>query len=261
MGDARHYDCLVTKPAKESRYAFVATSFAISDAEPSAPLWLGPIETTLDMSPIVKAFWERHNYWISLIENDFRRSAIERLRRAGFPETNLVAPLNSEVESLVMELVKGDRLSKCSRYQTELENTSRQSKSFDGQKVDRDLCTRVIGAALISRPGGHEATARYLNQGLPSGAQGLTRHHVLRAFETLRRKWRRSSRNDGLVDLALDCDLLAALDIVYAQARQHRKFRRYRGNELAWAIHEAVDLNEPIHRALKFVQARHLAAV
>jgi hypothetical protein len=261
MGDTRHYDCLVTKPARESRYAFVATSFAIADAEPSVPLWLGPIETTLDMSSKVRAFWERHNYWLLLIENEFRRSAIDRLRRAGFPEANLVAPLNSEVESLVMALVKGDRLSNCPRYQTELENTSRKSKSFDGQNVDRDLCARVIGAALISRPGGHEATAKYLNQGLPSGAQGLTRHHVLRAFETLRRIWRRSSRNDGLVYLAIDCDLLEALDIVYAQAREHPKFRKYRGDELAWAIHEAVDLNEPIHRALKFVQARRLAAV
>ena len=261
MSDTRHYEQLITKPAKESVYAFLVTSFAISAAEPSVPLWLGPVEITQDMARKHKAFWERQNYWLSLVDNEFRRSAIERLRRAGFPEARLAAPLNSEVESLVMALVKGDRLANYLREQAEPVSTSRKSKPHDGQNVDRELCARVIGTTLIARPGGHEATAKYLNQGLPPGAQGLSRHHVLRAFETLRNVWRRSSRNNGLVYLVIDCDLLAALDIVYTQARAHPKFRKYRGEDLAWAIHEDRDLNEPIHRALKFVQAKRFATV
>jgi hypothetical protein len=262
MSKARHYSCRITNPAKESKYAFLLTSFAISDAELSLPLWHGPVEITQDMPRSVQAYYARLNPTLALVEGDFRTSAIEHLRRAKVPEASLVAPLNSEVEALVVKLIERERLAGWYREQIKPDDTPHRHKPFDGQNVDRELCVRVIGTALISQPGcGHEATAKYLNEGLPPGTQGLTRHHVLRGFETLRKVWRRSSHRSGLLYIWADCNLLNALDIVYEHARGHPVFRKYRGEELAWAIHEDFDLNERIHRAFKLVRANRFAAV
>jgi hypothetical protein len=262
MRDNRHYSCRITNPAR-SRYAFLTTGFAISGAEVPVPRWLGPIEITQDMTAVQKAFWERHNPSLSLVENDFRKSAIEHLRRGGVPESNLVTPLKSDVEKLVALLVRSERRANWYREQLEPdEDTYRRDRPFDGQNVDRELCARVIGTALIARTGrGHEATAKYLNEGLAPGTQGLDRHHVIRAFAALKRTWKRSPRSGGLLYVLADCDLLDALDIVYTQARQHPKFSKYQGADLAWAIHEDFDLNERIHRADKWLRAKRLTAV
>ena len=262
MSKTRHYSCHITKPAKGSRYAFLLTSFAISDAEPSLPLWHGPVEIAQDMPSSVKAYYARFNPTLAFVESGFRMSAIEHLRRAGVPEANLIAPLNSDVEALVAKLIEKERLAGWCREQIEPDDTPRRNGPFDSENVDRELCARVIGTALISQPGcGHEATAKYLNEGLPPGAPGLTRHHVLRAYETLRRYRRQSPRQNGFMSVWADCELLSALNIVYEHARRHAVFRKYRGEELAWAVHEDFDLNERIHRALKMLPPNRFAAV
>jgi hypothetical protein len=206
------------------------------------------------MAPAVKAYYGRRNPMLSLVENEFRLSAIEQLRQAGVPEARLAAPINPAVEALVANLVRGERLAAYNREKIEPKTPARQTP-FDGEDVDRELCARVICTALISQPGcGHESTAKYLNEGLPPGTQGLTRHHVLRAFDTGRRAWRRSPCADRILHVLADCDLLNALNIVYEHARAVPKLRKYRGEELAWAIHEDFDLNERIYRASKLVR-------
>jgi hypothetical protein len=215
----RHYSCRITKPAKGSRYAFLLASFAISDAEPSLPSWLGPIEVTPNMAPVVKAYYGRRNTELSLIDSVFRTSAIQQLQRA-FPEARLVAPLDPEAEALVKTLVKGERLAAWFREQIGPGRANRQDDVFDGDEVDRELCVRVIGTALIAQSiRGHAETAKYLNDGLPPGTQGLDRHHVLRALRTLQQSWRRSPCADRFLYILMDCDLLNALNVVYEHSR------------------------------------------
>jgi hypothetical protein len=144
------------------------------------------------MAPVVKAYYGRRNTELSLIDSVFRTSAIQQLQRA-FPEARLVAPLDPEAEALVKTLVKGERLAAWFREQIGPGRANRQDDVFDGDEVDRELCVRVIGTALIAQSiRGHAETAKYLNDGLPPGTQGLDRHHVLRALRTLQQSWRRS---------------------------------------------------------------------
>jgi hypothetical protein len=145
-------------------------------------------------------------------------------------------------------LVHLERLAAYPYGQTEPQPLGRQ-KAFDIENVDRELCLRVISTALTSQSGGNEAAARYLNEGLPTGTPGLTRHHVLRAFDACRKAWRRSPCTDRWVYVFVDHDRLCALNVVYKQSREAPELRKYRGEELAWRIHERFDLNEYVHRA------------
>ena len=77
----------------------------------------------------------------------------------------------------------------------------------------------------------------------------------------MRRHWRQSPRQNGFLYVYADCELLSALNVVYDHARSHSRFRKYRGEELAWAIHEDFDLNERIHRALNLLPPNRFAAV
>ena len=61
MSDRRHYDVSATRPARESMLGFQLVGFAINDTEPKPRPWWGRIEIAQDMSPDVKAYWERWN--------------------------------------------------------------------------------------------------------------------------------------------------------------------------------------------------------
>ena len=271
MSDNRHRDCLVTRPAKESRYAFLLMSFAINDVEPTLPPWSGPVKITQDMEPVVKAYHERWNPILAVFEDGFRKQAIEGLRRAGVPETNLVAPLNSEAEAVIRDLTNGYRLELRYLSEKNASDVLQRNAPFDGERYARELCARVITATgyALGSPG-HEMTAKYLNAGLPSGERGLTRHHVRRAGESCRKMWERLIRAiagsslglpvSAIVEL-MDADrvTVGALDLVYRQARTRSEFRMRRGEDLAWAIHNQFDLNERIHRAACWVRAKRTA--
>jgi hypothetical protein len=90
---------------------------------------------------------------------------------------------------------------------------------------------------------------------LSPGTQGLTRHHVLRAFDSLQRTWRRSPCKDRFLYFFIDHDRLNALNVLYDHARAAPKLRKYRGEELAWAIHEQFDLNESVSRVSELAGA------
>jgi hypothetical protein len=242
--------------------------FAINDVEPKLPPWCGPVEITEDMRPVVKAYHARHNPTLAAIEDGLRKSAIESLRRAGVPEANLIAPLNSEVESLVQELVEGCRLALRHRKESVTDDILQRDAPFDGEHFNRELCARVIAATgrALGSPG-HETTAKYLNDGLPYGKQGLTRHHVLRAggrwnkmLERIIKMTGRSLPVSVLVELLVDDQVTVhALDIVYQYARARPEFRMHRGEDLARAIHNQFDLNERVHRAACWVRAKRTA--
>jgi hypothetical protein len=220
------------------------------------PLWFEPVEITPEMTTAVRRYYVRRNAELSLIDNAFRDSAMQQLQRAGMPDERMCAPLDPEVEGLVKALVKGERLTAWFREQLEPDGPIRPDKPFDGHNVDRDLCVRVIGMALIGQPArGHAATAKFLNEGLSPGAQGLDRHHVIRAYKSLQESWRRSPCRDRFLYILIDSDRLRALNVLYDHARAASKLRKYRGEELAWAIHEQFDLNESVSRVSELAGA------
>jgi hypothetical protein len=257
MTDNRHYNCFVTRPAVGSRYEFLLTGFAIQDAEPQVPLWMPPFEIGAELQSEARAYFSRWNVPLKAIEASWRSEAIETLRHTGIPSCNLVEPLGERIEGLVTELVIGRRSVLRLRQEAQLKPAAEQPLPFDGERFDRDHCARVITAAYFNQSvRSNEATAKALNVGLSIGVQGLTRHHVLRAVKTCRARWKRSAyKKYILLLLSIDCDLVAALDIVRSQARNHAKFKKYKGADLAWAVHEEFDLNERIYRAHRILTA------
>lgn len=251
MADNRHYDCFVTRPAVGSRYEYLLTGFAIQDAEPRVPLWMPPFEIAAGLQSEVRAYFSRWNLPLKAMEANWRSEAIETLRHAGIPNRNLIEPLGEKIEGLVTELVRGKRGILRLHDEALLKPRAEQPPPFDGERFNRDHCARVITAAYFHRPvRSNEATAKELNAGLSLGVQGLTRHHVLRAIKTCRARWKRSAHKRYiLLFLSMDCDLVDALDIVLSQARDLPKFKKYKGADLAWAVHEEFDLNERIYRA------------
>jgi hypothetical protein len=274
MSDRRHYERLSARPEKESMYAFLLTSVAINDVEPKPALWLGPTEITQDMAAVVRAYYERVNPISVAIEGGFRKQAMETLRL--MPEASLNAPLDSDVEVAVQSITNGYRLElKCLEERSTADVLKRGTPFDDEGLFSRELCARVITATndALGVPG-YEATASYLNEGLPRGKNrmGLDRHHIRRAYDGRNKMWERIIRAtarsplgspvSSIVTLTLaDRATVSALDIVYAQARQHPKFSKHQGEDLAWAIHEDFDLNERIHRADSWLRAKRIAAV
>jgi hypothetical protein len=270
MRDNRHYDCLVTRPAKESMCGFLLMGVAINDVEPTVPPWLSPVKITQDMEPVVRAYHARHNPVRVALEDGLRKSAIESLRRA-VPEANLNGPLNPEAERLVQELVEGCRSALLCRDESVTDDILRRNAPFDGERFNRELCARVIVAAghALGSPG-HEATAKYLNDGLPPGEKGLTRDHVGRASKShdkmlerlIRAAWRSPLVTPDLLARLMfaDIELVRHLDTVYRHARVRPEFKTLRGVDLALAIHAQFDLNERIHRAAGLPRAKLTAA-
>jgi hypothetical protein len=213
----------------------------------------------------VKAYHARHNPTLAAIEDGLRKSAIESLRCAGMPEANLTAPINLEVGTLVQELVEGCRLALRYRWESITDDILQRSAPLDGERYNRELCARVIAATghALGSPG-HETTAEYLNDGIPSGKPGLKRHHVMRAVGRWNKMLERIIKLTGrslpvsiIVELMWeDFVTVRALDIVYQQARARPEFRTHRGEDLAWAVHNQFDLNERIHRAADWVRAK-----
>jgi hypothetical protein len=272
MTDQSHYDRLVVKPERESYYAFLATGFAINDVEPKPPFWLGPVEITQDMAPVIKAYWARRNPILAAIQDGYRRHAIKALRLAKTPGARLSGALSPEVETLVRDLTNGYHLElKFLEERATIDILKRNTPIDDEGRFSRELCARVIVAAgrMLGSPG-HDATAKYLNRGLPSGKKGLTRDHVGRGVKShdkmlerlIRATWRSSLKSplDLIVPLMLaDRELVQCLDIVYRDARTRPEFKGLGGEDLAWVIHAQRDLNEMIHRAACWVRVESTA--
>jgi hypothetical protein len=265
MNGRSHYDASATRPAENSRYAFLLRAVAINDTEPLPPMWRGPVNITPDMPTKTKAYWARWNPTLVAFDGSLRKRAIETLRLAGVPEINLDAPLSAGVEAAIIEITNGRR-----RELEDLNGRSvidglRRGTPFSGELFSRELCARVIVAAgrALGSPG-HKATAKYLND----GARGyLTRDHVGRAdarwnkmLERLLRATRHLHVYVGAPEsvvvelLAADAVHIRALDIVYRDARAHPELRKHRGEDLAVVIHDKFDINEIIYRAAKIVQ-------
>lgn len=272
MSDTRHYEALTAKPTRESMYGFLLMGFAINDVEPKPPLWLGPVEKTQDMAPVVKAYYERWNPILAVFEDGFRKHAVEALRLAGMPEANLTAPLSSKVETLVRDITNSYRRElKCLEERSTTGVLKRDAPIDDEGRFCRELCARVIVAAgrALGSPG-HEATAKYLNAGLPPGKKGLTRDHVGRATKShdrmverlIRATWRSAFATPDSLALLMfaDLELVRHLGAVYRHARVRPEFKTLRGVELAEAIHARFDLNEVVHRASGLPRAKLTAA-
>jgi hypothetical protein len=262
MTDQIHYDRLVVKPERESYYAFLLMGFAINDVEQKPPLWLSPVEITQDMAPVIKAYWARRNPILAAIQDGYRKHAIEALRLAKTPGAKLSGALSPEVEALVRDLTNGYRQELKCLEEGGTTDLLKRGAPIDGEgRYSRELCARVIVAAgrMLGSPG-HDATAKYINGGLPSGKKGLTRDHVGRVAKShdkmlerlIRATWRSplGSPPDLIVPLMLaDLELVQCLAIVYRDARTRPEFKGLGGEDLAWAIHAKFDLNEMIHRA------------
>jgi hypothetical protein len=274
MSDNRHYERLAVRPEKESMYAFLLTSVAINDVEPKPALWRGLTAITQGMTPVVRAYYERYNLVTAAIEGEFRKQAIEALRFV--PEASWSDPLDPKVEAAVRGLMNGYRWElKCLEERSTADNLKRDTPFDDEGRFSRELCARVITATAdaLGSPG-YEATAGYLNGGLPRGKEemGLDRHHVRRAYDGRNKMWERIIRAtwrsplgspvSSIVALTLaDRATVSALDIVHREARARPEFRRYRGEDLAWAVHSQFDLNERIHRADSWLRAKRTATV
>ena len=271
MSDNRHYEALTAKPARESMYGFLLMGIAISDTELKPAPWWGQIKITQDTAPAEKAYCERWNPILAVFDNGFRKQAIEGLRLAGVPEARLFSPLSTEVEALIRDLTNGYRLELKYLQERCTNDILKRSLPFDGERFSRELCARVIVAAghALGSPG-HEATAKYLNGGLPPGEKGLTRDHVGRATKShdkmlerlIKATWRSPLATPAsLAQLTFaDIELVHHLDTVYRHARARPEFKRLRGVDLALAIHAQFDLNQRLHRAAGLPRAKLTAA-
>src|SRR5437879_3159169 len=107
MNGRSHYDASATRPAENSRYAFLLRAVAINDTEPLPPMWRRPVEVTQGMTSSERAYWARWNPTLAAFDGGLRKRAIETLRLAGVPEINLNAPLSAGVEAAVIEITNG----------------------------------------------------------------------------------------------------------------------------------------------------------
>jgi hypothetical protein len=265
MNEERSYNVFFAKPAVDSKYAFLSMGFKILDAEPTLPLWHPPVEITDGMPTVVKAYYGRWNPALAAYDDGLRSAALKQLSDVGLSRGRLTAPLSKAVAALVASLMDGERarLALNTLLDRESAGGDRNNVRHNDQCFARDLCARVVVAARLFIGGsGFARTAEFLNEGLSTGVQGITRHHAARAFRADQNRRRRLGRRSK-VDLHLiniDVDMLAALDVVYREARTRREFRRLKGEKLALAIHESFDLNEYVHRASKGA-ARHMQAI
>jgi hypothetical protein len=232
------------KPHPKTLLAFLTEGFRIRDQDPSPPLGAAPVPITEDMSLESQSYWRRWNPALECWENWLREEALVQLRAAGMPEHTLAEPMTPEMTRLLDALVERQRYGLLLKHEWDS-----QAGTLPCIVTASPQVKAAFGAFLVA--GGASQAAEYLNQGLPNGKKGLTRHHVIRArrtyVETVLLRLQTASRVD--IELRVLADEFMALVTIYKHARRRPGLKELEGAALARAVHEHYDLHARMLKA------------
>lgn len=256
MGDSKHYDTHLARPAKGSRYEYFVSGFSILETEGVPPVWAEPVEPPPGLCQRDARAWARHNRITAGYAETRARMAAEALESIGISPDRHSEPA---VQSVIRSLEIG--------YMLQSEIAESRMGDWDGVlgwggneppkegRYPKAVCQRVIAAADIALGlPGPTAIATFLNEGT---RHGLEPDHIRRALKAGIPKtvkpgigaelwWARVSASMKTLPRKFN-----ALQLVASRAKNEPDLRRLRGAALAETIHERYDLAECVERAMR----------